>query len=874
MFSDLNFRLRALFRGGTVEGELDEELRAHFEHQVEKHVQSGLTREEALRRTRLEFGGLDQIKEECRDARGVRFLETLWKDLRYGARTLRKNPGFTMVAVLTLALGIGATTAIFSAVNPILLESLPYPHPDRIMAIWEVRRDGSRNDATFGMYRGLAERNRSFDALAVMEPWQTTKTGAGQPERYEGQRVSASYFRVLGVEPAIGRDFQSSEDRLHGPNVVILSDRLWRRRFAGDRAIVGRQITLEEFAGYGFATSDSYTVIGVMPSDFDNVLSPSAELWAPLQYDISQGRAWGHHLRMVGRLRPGTSTDQAMQELNLLGPDVLKEQHPDSYGSEVKFSILSLQDDITRGVKPALLAIFGAVLLVLVIACVNVTNLVLARGVHRRGEFALRSALGADRGRLVGQMLTESLLLATMGGVAGMAVAMLGVRALAALSPPELPRLGAIGVNGAVFVFGLAVSALIGLAFGLTPAIHAARSDPHRDLQQGSPRATRRHRRVRSALVVAEVTLALVLLVSSGLLLRSLQRLFAVPVGFDASHSITMQVEEVGHRYDKDSVRYRFFAQALEAVRRLPGIKSAAFTSQLPLSGDYDAYGVSFERDYNSKEGYEVFRYAVTPGYFETIGIPLRQGRFIDQGDRVGTPPVALINESLAKRKFGGQSPIGQRIHIGPPDIWYTIVGVVGDVKQMSLALSQEDAVYIATNQWHWADTVMSLMVRTRGDAASLTPAIRQAIWSVDKDEPIERVATMDDLLAASAAQRRFALIIFEAFALAALVLAGSVAERTHEIGVRLALGARRGSIVALVVRQGMMLTWLGVVIGLAGAAAASQAIAAMLFGVSPLDPVTYFGVIALLVSVSVLACVVPARRAVRVDPMVALRYE
>ena len=883
MFSDLLFRLRALLRRDAVEGELDEELRAHFDREVERHLQLGLTREEAARRARLEFGGLDQIKEECRDARGVRSLETLWSDIRYGARMLRKNPGFTIVAVLTLALGIGATAAIFSAVNPILLESLPYPHANRIMAIWEVTRDGSRSNAAFGMYRGLAERTHSFDALAVLKPWQPTLTGTGRSERYDGQRVSATYFRVLGVSPVIGRDFQSSDDRLNGPNVVILSERLWRQRFGGVRTIVGRQITLEEFAGYAFTANDSYTVIGVMPSDFDNVLSPSAELWAPLQYHMSQGRAWGHHLRMVGRLQPGISADQAMQELNFIGHDVLRELHPETYGPEVRFSIHSLQDDVTRGVKPALLAIFGAVVLVLVIVCVNVTNLLLARGVFRRGEFALRSALGAGRRRLVGQLLTESLLLAAMGGVAGMAVALLGVRALAALSPPELPRLGAIGVNGAVFAFGLAVTALVGLAFGLTPAVHAARSDPRRDLEQGSPRATRRHRGIRTALVVAEVALALVLLVSSGLLLRSLARLFAVPVGFDASHLITMELEEVGRRYNDDSARYRFFEQALEAVRRVPGVASAALTSQLPLSGDFDVYGVFFEQDYNSKRGYEVFRYAVTPNYFETIRIPLRQGRFLDWGDSAGTLPVALINESFAKRKFGGQNPIGQRIHVGPPNIWYTIVGVVGDVKQMSLALSEADAVYTTTTQWHWADTVMSLVVRARGDAASLAPALRQAIWSVDKDEPVERVATMDDLIAASAAERRFALIIFEAFALAALVLAGagvygvlagSVAERTHEIGVRSALGASRGSILALVVRQGMMLTALGVAIGLAGAAAASQAIASMLFGVSRLDPVTYLGVTALLAGVSVLACGVPARRAMRVDPMVALRHD
>jgi putative ABC transport system permease protein len=808
-------------------------------------------------------------------------MQTLLQDLRYGIRMLAKNPGFTAIVVFTLALGIGATTAIFSAVNPILFKSLPYPHANRIMAIWETGNDESRNDPSFGMYRGLAERNRSFDALAVFTPWQPTITGAAQPEQLEGQRVSATYFHVLGVSPLLGRDFLASEDRLHGPNVVILSDRLWHRRFGGDRAIVGRQITLDESAG--FADTNGYTVIGVMPRGFENVLAPSAELWVPLQYDMSQGRAWGHNLHMVGRLRSGASAGLAAQELGIVGNAVLMEQHPDSYGRGVKFAVTSLQDDITRGVKPALLAIFGAVLLVLVIACVNVTNLLLARGVRRRGEFALRAALGAEHGRLIRQLLTESVLLALMGGVAGMAVAILGVRSLIALSPPELPRIEAIGVDGAVFAFGLGVTTLVGLIFGLTPALQAAHSDPNSGLQHTSRHVVGGHRRTRGALVVVEFALALMLLVCSGLLLRSLQRLFAVPSGFSSSHLLTMQVDEVGHRYDDDGVRYRFWTQTLQAVNSVPGVAAAALTSQLPLSGDLDKFGVAFERDNNPGAAEDTFRYAVTPGYLETIGIPLLRGRLLDSGDRAGAPLVALINESFAKRKFGAQDPMGQRIHIGPTDTWYTIVGVVGDVRQMSLAMSESDAVYTTTAQWHWVDTTMSLVVRTRGDAAALAPDIRKAIWSVDRDVPIVRVATMDGLLAASAAERRFALIVFEMFALSALVLAaagiyavlaGSVAERTHEIGVRAALGASRANILALVVREGMTLTVVGVAIGFAGAVAASEAIAAMLFGVSNLDPLTYFGVIALLTAVSLIACFVPAYRAARIDPMVALRYE
>jgi len=590
---------------------------------------------------------------------------------------------------------------------------------------------------------------------------------------------------------------------------------------------------------------------------------------------------------MAGRLRPGVGPDDAGRELEAIARTPLPElTRPEWAAMDPALTVIGLHDDLTRGVRPALLAILGAVLLVLVIACVNVTNLLLARGVQRQGEFALRAALGASRGRLSRQMLTESLLLAGLGGAAGMAVAILGVRALVALSPPTLPRAGAIGVNGTVFILGLAITTVIGLAFGVPPALQASRNDPHASLQYGSRRSTGGHRRARTALVIAEVSLALVLLVSSGLLLRSLGRLFAVEAGFDSTRLLTMQVQTAGHRFSDDSTTDRFFVEALKAVRTVPGVTAAAFTSQLPLSGDLELYGVHFDPRPADDPG-EVkgtFRHSVSPGYFETMRIPLRRGRLLEERDRAGAPFVAVLSESMARRRLPGLDPIGQRLRIGPPDgPLYTVVGVVGDVKQVTLALTESEAVYTTPGQWGFPDNAMSLVVRTRDDAGGLAPAIRQAIWSVDKDQPIVRTATMDDLVAASAAERRFALIVFEAFALAALalaaagiygVLAGSVAERTREIGVRSALGASRGMIVGLVVRQGLTLTACGVLIGLMGAAAASQVLVAMLFGVSPLDPATYLGVIALLGTVALLACSVPAWRAARVDPATTLRTE
>jgi putative ABC transport system permease protein len=811
-----------------------------------------------------------------------RMEDDMFQDLRYGVRMLAKKPAFTAVAVVTLALGIGAITAIFSAVNPILFEPLPYPNADRISMIWDFGNDAKRVYVTFGTYRELLDRSRSFDSMAVIRAWQPTLTGQTQPERFDGQRVSASYFRTLGVVPAMGIDFRESDDKPNGPAVAIISDGLWRRRFSGDAAIVGQQVTLD---------SKLYTVIGVMPPAFENVLAPAAEIWSPLQYDTSllpDSREWGHHLRMVGRLRAGAGIAQARLELNTIAQNPEPEfSRPPHASMTAGLIVNSLQDDVTSDVKPALLAVLGAVLLVLAIACVNVTNLLLARGAQRRGEFAMRAALGAGRMRMIRQLLTESVLLSALGGALGMIVAELGVRALVALSPSGLPRVGTIRMDGAVFAFALGITTLIGLAVGLIPALQASGADLHLGLQQSSTRTAGGHQWLRRTLVVAEVALAIVLLVSTGLLLRSLQRLFAIDPGFDASHLLTMQVQTGGPRFDNDAT-HRFFDQALEAVRQVPGVTEAAFTSQLPLSGDLDdGYGVHFESSPtgNPEADQGAFRYAVSPGYFEAMAIPLRSGRLLNPHDAADTPTAVVISESLARSKFGNEDPIGQRLRIGPTTgPWNTVVGVAGNVKQSSLAVTQTDAVYITNQQWRmFVDRARWLVVRVRGNAATLAPEIKQAIWSVDKDEPIIRIATMDDRLAASAAERRFALILFETFGLVALVLAaigiygvlsGSVTERTREIGVRLALGAQRGNILALVVRQGMLLTLLGIGIGLAGAFAATRAIVTLLFGVSRLDPTTYLGVIALLAVVSAIACWIPARRATKVDPLVALRQE
>ena len=881
LWRDLTRGLRALINRTRTDDDIADEVEHYLEQAASTFEQSGLSPEEARRAARLELGNVTAVREQMREYGWENVIDTAAADVRYGVRRLCSSPGFTVAAALTLALGIGASTAIFSAVKPILLEPLPYPDAGRLTMIWDGQH--SSNEVTFGTYRELVERSRSFESIAVMKPLQVTLTGAGEPERLNGQYVSADYFRVLGVRPALGRDFQQSDDgpwRPQGPIVAIISDGVWHRRFSGDPAIVGRQTTIQDLP---------VTIIGVLPAGFENVLSPTAEIWSTLQYDTSlplNGREWGNHLRMVGRLRPEVQLDQAKQELTSIAQTKISEfPRPPQASLGDGFLVNALQADLTRSVRPALLAIIGAVILLLLIACVNVTNLLLARGVARRDELAVRAALGASRMRLIHQSLIETLLLSTVGGVLGIIMAYAAVEAVVLLSPPELPRAFAIKLDGAALVFTLGLTTLIGVTIGAVPALNWSKGDVHSGIQRGSSRITGGHQFVRRTLVVVQVALALILLIHAGLLLRSLQSLFAVPLGFEASNLLTMQVQTAGQRFRDANTTHQFFAEALEGVRQLPGVSAAAFTSQLPLSGDADTWGVHLETSPAQAAGEDpsAYRYAVSPGYFEVMGIPLRQGRVLNSLDVAGVPPVAVISESFAKRRLPGLNPIGQRLSIGPIN-GYTVVGVVADVKQTSLDLSPTNAVYITAAQWpQFADNARWLVVRAQNDVSALTPVIRRAIWSVDKNQPIVRVASMNERVAVSEARRRFALMLFEAFGAMAMVLAAigtysllsnGVTERTREIAVRLAVGASRRSIVTLVLRQGLALAGLGVVFGAIGAMIASRALVTLLFGISRLDSTTYVGVIALLVGVSTIASAVPAWTAARVSPSIALKSE
>jgi putative ABC transport system permease protein len=890
LWRQLRLGLRGLLRRNQQDKEIDDELQHYFDEAVAAYRAGGLSDQEARRAARRECGNPNAAKEQLRTYGWENGVLSFAADLRFAGRQLRRNPGFTAISVITLGLGIGAATAIFSAINPILFKPLPYPHPARILMIWNTFQ-GSRSEVAFGTWRELAERSRSFASMAIFEPWQPTMTVRDQPQRLEGQSVSPEFFQVLGVAPLLGRDFSSSDEGPRAPKVVILSDRLWRQLFHAGADVIGQSIKLD---------GDNYTVIGVMPPGFDNVLSASAELWTPDEYDSNQITRefntweWGNHLRIVGRLRPGVTRAGAVAELDQIARTPWTQFPRPRWASLGRGLIVdSLQNDIAHTVKPALLAIFGAVMIVLGIASVNVINLLLARSAQRAGEIAVRGALGASRQRILRQLITESMLLTFFGGALGIAAALAGVRMIVALSPPELPRLDAVVFDPAAFLFALVLIAIIGLVAGAVPGLHIGRRDLQSGLQNASRRIAGSHLWTRCALVAAEIALAFVLLVSAGLLLRSMQRLLAVRPGFTPSHLLSMQVVTSGHQFDQTPAspggadrRRRFFAEALEAVRHVPGVENAAFTSLLPLSDDpavVGQYGAQFE-DQDSQSGYNVFRYAVSPGYCQTMGISLVSGRLLDEQDSESAPQVALISESLARHHFGNRNPIGSRLHVGPRDRpWYTVVGIVGDVKQTSLSIDQEDAVYLSTRQTWFADDTLSFVIRARGNAATLVPAIKSAIWSVDKGQPIVRVITMDRLMAITEAERRFVLVLFEAFGMVAVLLAGvglygvlsgSVAERIHEIGVRMACGATRSDILAMAVQDGMRLTAWGLGIGLCGALAASRGIVSLLFGTSALDPASWFSMLALLATVALLACLVPAWRGATVDPSSALRSE
>lgn len=849
---------------------------AHFREQIIAEGQAkGLSAAEARRAAQLEFGGETQAREKARSYGWERLVASIVEDVRYGWRGLRGDAAFSVVAIGTIAIGIGAATAIVSAVRPVLINSLPYPHAERVRAIIELAPDGRRNLGTYGMFRALDDQVQSFEHLAVHQSWSPALTGDGPPQRLVGQRVTMDFFRVLGVAPTLGRSFLETDDRTRSDPVAIISHGLWQRHFAADPAVIGRTLRLDDV---------EVTVIGVMPAGFENVVAPSVEVWSALGYDLTQGRAWGHSLHTVGRLREGVDPAIANAEVNAVGARVIASERPSTYGPSTRWSTPSLHADLTRDVRPAFLAVLVAVGVVVLLSVVNVMNLLLVRGSRRREEFALRAALGASRGRLVRQLTTESLVLVSIGAILGVATAVVSVRALVAMAPAGLPRVQAIAVDGAVLAIALALTGASGVIVGLAPALQLRGMD-RVAVDLGSARlAGGRRRTLRSTLVAAQIALAAVLLVGSGLLLRSMQQLVAISPGFDATGVVTMQLQVSPGRYAEDGSARRYFDAVLNAVRQAPGVTQAALTSQLPMSGDRDAYGVTLESppEIAPTDHRDIFRYAVSPGYLEVMGIPLRAGRTLADHDDARSSKAVVVNESFSRRYLRDRDPIGQRLWIGPTDgEAYTVVGVVGDVKQLSLAGEVPDAVYTTTAQWRFDDPAMSLVVRGGQRAESLIPTIREAIWSVNRDQPIVRVATMEQLLAQSSAERRLILQMFELFAVAALgltmagvygMMTGLVAERTREIGVRRAVGATPSQVAGLVFSYGARVTAVGLVVGVGAALLAARLIRALLYGVSMVDLMTYAAVLLVIAAMAMIACAIPAWRAVRIDPVRVLR--
>jgi predicted permease len=892
MLSDFLFRLRSLFRREAVEAETEAELRFHFDQQVEKFVDSGLAREEAMRRARLAFGRHDQLKEECRDARGISFIETFAQDLRYGGRMLRKNPGFTVVAVLTLALGIGASTAVFSVVNGILLKPLPYPHAERIVIPWLVSPPGVNIGSEYFpwgqvQFRLLTREIHPFQDVGAFQNDSFNLTGSGEPALLDGFRTTAGFFPALGVSAILGRTYSEIDDQPGHEHVVVLSYRLWQERFGGDREILGRAIDLNGL---------SYTIIGVMPAGF---AFPRAEempvsfdfprepqLWVPLA--IPPVAPLGpSELAVVGRLKPGVTIAQAQAQMDVITKHA--EQVDPRWKGWFNTRVVSLEKEVVGDTRRPLLLILGSVGIVLLIACSNVANLLLARSLARRREFTLRTALGADRARLVRQLVTESLLLAAIGGALGILFAYVGASFAKAFGPASIPRLREVSLDWYVLLFAVAVSLLTGILFGFVPAIAAARGNVVESLKEGSQRtgSTSSHPKLRNSLLISQVALALVLVISAGLLVRTFYRMLGADPGFRPAQVLTFELSLPALKYPNLGRIVTLYQSALENLQSIPGVQSAGLTETLPLGGEGESTVITVLDHPVSKDQERPFANytVVSPGYFSAVGATILRGRGIADFDTADTMSVTVINNAMAKKYWPGEDPIGKRLGLGSPRYPVsTVVGIVSDIKHFSMRDSPSPEMYVPYTQKPWPSLLaMRVALRATGDPAALTAGIRAAIHSADPDLPVAKVAPLSTLVDDSMMQPRFAMLLLASFAGLALLLATigmygvisySVAQRTQEIGIRMALGAPRGNVFGMVLAQGARLAGLGIAIGLLAALAVTRLMTSFLYGVRPTDPLTFAAVSLLLAGVALLACYVPARRATRVDPMLALRYE
>ena len=804
-------------------------------------------------------------------------MGSLWQDLRYAVRVLGKNPGFTAVVVVTLALGIGANTAIFSVVNTVLLRHLPYRDSDRLVWITQFIPAQGNTLVFDSDYFAWSRQNQVFESMAAYGSTERTLTGTGDPERLEAGRVTAGFFSVLGVEPTLGRSFLAEEDRPEGAQVCVLSHELWQRRFGADRSVIGRSITLD---------GKPYTVLGVMPARFKFVDSHKPALYLPFGLHETSGVApGGMLLDVIARLKPGITIERAQSDIAVIGHGL----HAGYRGGYAKMmagarpQVMSLRLRKVGNVRPALLILFGAVGFVLLIVCANVANLQLARAAARQKEIAIRTAVGAGHWRLARQLFTECLLLAVIGGAVGVALAYWDVSVLRTRGPADIPYLADVRLDYRVLLFTALVSIATGIIFGLVPVFTAAKTDPNESLKEGGSRvaSSRRGQLLRGGLTVTELALAMVLLTGSGLLIRSFVRLMMIDPGFNAHHILTARIDLPETQYSEPSQQSAFFQNLLERVHALPGVISADAVASLPLTG----YMMSSSFDVEGQSRPEVNTAAsiniASPGYFQTMGVPLISGRTFTSQDTAEAPKVVMLNPTCVRKFFPGENPVGKHIKIPDAEGWATIVGVVGDVRQSGLASLPEPEIIEPYLQV--PNSYMTLVIRTSTDPLSLVPALRSQVQSLDRDLPMFEVSTMEQYLAEEMAGRRFNMVLLGIFAGLALILAVVgiygilayiVTQQTHEIGIRMAMGAQRRDMLLFILRRGVRLTLIGVAIGLPAAWVVTRVMSSLLYGVSPRDPLTFIGMTLLLVTTALLASYIPARRATKVDPMVALRYE
>src|SRR5215213_8684858 len=885
-FNILRDRLRALRQRETVLSDIDRELRSHLELQVEANIKAGMSPGEAREKAMRSFGNVNRAVDAAYDVKGGGVFETLMQDIRYGIRMLAKHKAFTSIAVITLALGIGANTAIFSVVNELLLRPLPYGDPERIVTVWEVTPEGRHQNTTSrANFRAWREQNSSFQYIAAFTDQRVNLTGDGEPEELSVQFATAEFFKVVRVDPILGRTFLPDDDKPESPPVAVLSYGLWQRRFGGQPSVVGQQITLNGF---------KFSIIGVMPPNFQFHIKQRsgtgrpAELWSILPMPVGgAANQRGRFLGAVARLKDGVTVDHAAAELRTIHAR-LSDETPE-FNKNFTAEVLPLREQFFGNVRRPLWLMLGAVGFVLLIACANVANLLLSLATSREKEIALRAALGARRMRIIRQLLTESLLLALLGSILGLGFAWLGIKALVAISPRDLVSLQGVGLNLTVLVWTLGVSMLTGVIFGLAPALHISRLNLNDSLKEGGKSESGQasgNRRLRNALVVSEIALAVVLLASAGLLIRSFVRLQQVDRGFTTDNLLTMVIRlpEAGYREDAQLVQ--FFSQALERVRQLPTVRSAGMVNFLPLYGGIGSntgFKILGQPEPPPGQGPGTDVRVADSGYFSALGIPLLRGRNFSDSEQREAKHVILINEALARKHFPNQDPIGQRLDVAmfanptPAEI----IGVVGNVRYDSLIDEAPPAVYFPHADL--AYPFMTLVVRTDGEPTAIAPAIQREIRSLDPNQPVSDVRTMNQVMSEWVARSRFNTLLLGLFAGLATLLSAvgifgvmnySVALRTRELGLRLAVGAQPRQVLLLVLKQGLGLTIVGVVLGLAAAFALTRLLSGLLFGVAAVDVTTFASISLLLVIVSLLACYLPARRAMRIDPLSALRYE